>query len=461
MRVLSIRARLTLWYSVILALTFMLLAAVLWFALQHSIRTSVDKNLRSRLETVHHYIDQQMRENEGVHLQQELSDDADVVAGGSLLRFASTTGAWIYRSRVTEAWRLTMPERDTLPREGKASTFIFRGQPIRILSAPLAFGVVQIALPLAGFQDMQKLLAWTVFLGSPLLVFIASAGGYWMSSRALKPVNELVSTARSIRAQNLGDRLPSRGTGDELDRLSDTLNEMLARLESAFTRTTRFTADASHELRTPVAIIRTTAEVTRASPRTPAAHEKVLDVILTQAGRMTQLIDDLLLLARADSETQPAPRELMDAAVVLRATCDEMRVIADASGLQLHAQIPVECTFFGDPDDLRRIVLVLLDNAIKYTKPAGLISVSLEMESSANRRMAVIHVRDTGVGIAQDHLPHIFDRFYRAADDRSRDTGGVGLGLTLARYLAERHDGYIKVISTLGAGSTFSLFWPV
>jgi signal transduction histidine kinase len=437
-----------------------MLVAGIWLALQHSISSTVDQNLRSRLTAVRHYLKQQEHEDGDSNLAQEVAEDVDAVAATSLIRIVSTTGAWIYRSRGTEPWRLTVPSRNTLPPGGRISTILVDSHSIRVLSAPSDIGVVQIGLSLTEFQDMQRLLALTVLLGSPLLLLAASGGGYWLSGRALSPVDGLVTKAQTISAQNLVDRLPSRGTGDELDRLSNTLNGMLARLESAFTKVTRFTADASHELRTPVAIMRTTAEVICANPRTPEQHEKAWDVILTQSDRMSQLIDDLLMLARADSAEHPYQRELMDAAAVVRDTSDEMQVLAEAKSLQLSVHTPPECTMFGDPDDLRRIVLILLDNAIKYTQETGQIVVTLSMGTAMEPQALVLTVGDTGIGIPQEDQVHIFDRFYRAAKDRSRETGGAGLGLTIARYLAERQGGRIQVESTPGTGSTFYVSMP-
>jgi heavy metal sensor kinase len=277
-----------------------------------------------------------------------------------------------------------------------------------------------------------------------------------MSGRALKPVDQIARTARRISGQNLSERLPLRMTGDELDRLSATLNEMLARLEGAFGRITQFTADASHELRTPVAIIRTTAEVTTARPRTPEEHEKAWAQVISQTERTAQLIDGLLLLARADAGWDDLSFEAFDLAETLRAVTAEMEILAEASGLRLTAELPREHPMTGDSDALRRLLLILLDNAIKYTAPGGAVHVDMRLDGSS----AVIQVRDTGAGIAPEDLPHIFDRFYRTARDRSRKTGGAGLGLAIAQWLAARHGGTIQVESTPGSGSTFRLILP-
>jgi signal transduction histidine kinase len=207
--------------------------------------------------------------------------------------------------------------------------------------------------------------------------------------------------------------------------------------------------------------MRMTAEVTCANPRTPEQHEKAWNVILTQSDRMTQLVDDLLMLARADSDEHSSCRELMDAAVIVRDTCDEMRVLAEAKGLHLSVNTPPECAIFGDPEDLRRVILILLDNAIKYTGESGRIVVALSMGAATEQLSMALRITDTGIGIPPEDLPHIFDRFYRAAKDRSRMTGGAGLGLTIARYLVERHGGRVEVESTPGKGSAFWVFLPV
>jgi signal transduction histidine kinase len=289
---------------------------------------------------------------------------------------------------------------------------------------------------------------------------LASAGGYWMSGRALDPVDEIARTMRRIGARNLSERLSLRGTDDELDRLSTVLNQMLGRLESAFQLVTQFTADASHELRTPVGIIRTTGEVIRARQRTPDEHEAAWDQVILQSERMSGLIDDLLVLARADSGGSDLAIEPMDLSAALEAVTDEIRILAECSGLRLSVSIPADCPMTGDPDAIRRLLLVLLDNAIKYTPAGGEIDVRMRTTDSLTRA-AIIEVRDTGPGIESAHLPRIFDRFYRISADRSRRTGGSGLGLSIAQWLASLHGGEILVESVPGTGSTFRVILPL
>lgn len=461
MRKFSIRTRLTLWYAGILAVTFALFAACLWLAVQHSIYRTVDADLRSRLEALKHYISEQEHEGEESDLQRELSEDADAVAATALIRITGDGGGWVYRSQGALSWPDLPALRTNLPPAGRISNVQIRGESFRILSAPARIGVMEIGVPLRQFHDVQRVFTWIVLAASPALLLLASLGGYWMSGRALRPVDDLVQQADRISAQNLKERLPVIGTGDELDRLSQTLNRMLARLESAFRRILAFTADASHELRTPVSIIRTTVEVTRLKPRIPEQLDSAWDAIVKQTDRMKLLLDDLLLLARADADSSVRMGEIIDAGDIVRETCAEMKMVAEAEGLALTLEAPKQCTMVGDADDLRRIVSVLLDNAVKYTPAPGRINVTLEQQGPADSSGSIaIAVRDTGVGISENDLPHIFDRFYRVSKDRSRQSGGAGLGLSIARHLIESRNGSIRVESTPGQGSAFYVVLP-
>jgi signal transduction histidine kinase len=284
-------------------------------------------------------------------------------------------------------------------------------------------------------------------------------GGYWMSRRALAPVERIAQTAGDIEARNLAKRLPLSGIGDELDHLSATLNAMFARLDDAFRRITQFTADASHELRTPAAIIRTTAEVTRRKPRTAAEYEAALDRILAESERTTALIEDLMLLARADSRVEDIAREPVPLAELVREACVSADALARAAGIRLSTYELKDCTAVGDPAALRRALLILVDNAIKYSKPGGSVEVKLDSPSDG-RSTAILEVRDNGIGIGPEDLPHIFERFYRASKDRSRKVEGVGLGLSIAQTIARQHGGELEIESTPGAGTTARLLLP-
>lgn len=460
----SIRFRLASWYALILAVTFAAAGFGVWWAIRSSIHETVDKDLRSRLQAMRAYVQKQAADPESGSVAEELSEDASL--SGTRVRIVGSDGRLIYQSPDTKQWGTLPQDASRLPRAGSVQTIAVNGRPVRVLTAqmqlrPTQAATVQIGEPMDEFYEMLKGFTWTALLASPLVLLLASAGGYWMSRRALEPVDQIARTAEEIGAQNLSERLPLRGTSDELDRLSATLNSMFARLEGAFRQITQFTADASHELRTPVAIIRTTAELTRSKPRTTEEYAKALDGILTESERTSHLIEDLMLLARADAGADGMVREPINVAECLRDACAEVRVLAEYKGVCLEASEPKECTISGDEQAIRRLFLILLDNAIKYTTSGGKIRVNLTVDAAASKSTALVEVRDTGIGIPADDLPHIFERFYRAAKDRSRTTGGAGLGLSIARWIAERHNGEIRAESTPGAGSVFRVRLPL
>jgi heavy metal sensor kinase len=453
----SIRFRLTAWYAAILAVTFAAVGVGVWLAIRDSIDDTVDKDLRFRLQAMRTFLQQQASGSDAP--MDDLLENAALAQAGTRFRIANG-GRWLYRSPGTEGWDAAPPDPAGLPKRGRIVTAVQKGKPIRILSATAPLGVIQIGIPIDEFTEMLNAFTWTALLASPVLLILASAGGYWMSRRALDPVERIARTAGEIEAQNLSERLPIRGTGDELDHLSATLNAMLARLEDSFRRITQFTADASHELRTPVAIIRTTAEVIRRKPRSEREYAEALDRILAESERTTELIEDLMLLARADSNTEDVVLEPVALAELAQSACADARVLAEAGGVILkHGELR-PCTVSGEYRALRRLLLILLDNAIKYSKPGSEVQLQLGLCQRRGRQTALLEVRDNGIGISAADLPHIFERFYRASKDRSRKIEGVGLGLSIARSIALRHGAEIDVESKPGVGSTARVFLP-
>jgi len=454
----SIRFRLSAWYGAILAMTFAAVGIGVWFAIRDSINDTVDKDLRFRLRSMRDFL--RLQSSGGKGSLDELIEHASLAPAGTRFRITDSAGRWLYQSPGTQGWGPAPPDPARLPNRGRVETVTQNGKPVRVLSAAVPPGSIQIGIPIDEFAEMLDGFTWTALLASPVLLILASAGGYWMSRRALAPVEQIARTAGDIEAHNLSERLPLRGTGDELDHLSATLNAMFARLEDSFRRVTQFTADASHELRTPVAIIRTTAEVVRRKPRGEKEYSEALDRILAESERTTELIEDLMLLARADANIEETVLEPLALADLVRAACADARVLAEAAGIQVTAAGIGECMVSGDLRSLRRLVLILLDNAIKYSKPGGEVQVRLDLCRCGDRPMAALEIRDHGIGIAAEDLPHIFERFYRAAKDRSRKIGGVGLGLSIAQSIARRHGGEIQVESAPGTGSTARLLLP-
>jgi heavy metal sensor kinase len=452
----SIRFRLTASYTAVLAFTFALIGVAVWIALEHSIQETADRDLHARLADIRRYVDTFSPEDL-LHLEEEFREESLLSQSIANVRIAGASGQWLFRTPSTERWPAHIGDGENLPAQGRMETIQVGHQRVRVLTAPVKVGIVQVGLAIDEFEEVKSGFLWTIGLGSPVLLLLAAVGGYWVSGRALRPVGEISSLAERISAQDLSARLPVNDADDELDRLSRVLNAMFARLESAFHRMAEFTADASHELRTPVAVIQTTAELMQTRPRTVDEHVQAWSRVRIETERTSLLIADLLTLARSDAGKTGLEFRRMDFPKTVRAAAEEMRVMGEAKGLPLVVDGVDACTILGDAEALRRAVCILLDNAIKFTAPPAEVRVTVSVSGGS----AAVSVKDEGVGIGADDLPMIFERFYRASKDRSRKTGGAGLGLSIARWIVEGHGGEIQVKSTLGKGSMFSILLPL
>jgi heavy metal sensor kinase len=282
-------------------------------------------------------------------------------------------------------------------------------------------------------------------------------GGYWMSRRALAPVDAITLEAKAIGADNLSQRLAVPKTGDELQRLSETLNEMMGRLDQAFQRVTRFTADASHELRTPLALMRTTAELALRGKQPEKEYREALEQILSELERTSQLVENLLLIARADSGGSKLHTSDIDLTQAVREACLQATPLFQAKHIKFESHLPDRpIAVRGDAQALRGLFLILIDNAVKYTPPEGSVTVS----ACETNKTAVVTVADTGIGIPPEDLPRIFERFYRVDKARSREQGGAGLGLSIGRWIVEAHGGTINIESDPGGGTTVHVGLP-
>jgi heavy metal sensor kinase len=318
--------------------------------------------------------------------------------------------------------------------------------------------VAQIAASLDEENETLDAFRSYLLMFAPLLLLGASGGGYRLSRRALAPVDALARTARTISGSNLSSRLEHLQTGDELERLSDTLNQMLGRIESSFLRITEFTADASHELRTPIALIHTEAELALRRSRNEAEYKEALQHILQEAERTAKLLEELLALARADSGREALDLRPIDLLAIWRQSAAKWNQVAALRSLQFEEQLNVQhMPVMGDANALRRVIDILLDNAFKYTSSPG--KVKLLGEEKQGR--AVVSVEDTGIGIALADQSRIFERFYRVDKARSRELGGAGLGLAIAQWIVQLHQGSITVQSELGKGSMFRVEIPL
>jgi heavy metal sensor kinase len=455
MKQLSIRVRLTVWYFAVLVMTFALFGTIAFYAMRKSIDATVNEELRKEAAGVEELIRRILPEGKP-RIGRELAENSELRRGMEFLQVADGQGRWIYRSPLMARYGVALRPR----KAALTSTVKVGRRRLRVLTeneeVSGARFQIQVAVPVGDFEEALADLEWALLLISPFLLILASAGGYWMSRRALKSVDEITNAARNISPYKLSERLKVHNTGDELQRLSETLNGMLGRIEEAFRRITQFTADASHELRTPVALMRTTAEVSLRRPRSNEDYREALTQILGILERTSALIEQLMLLARADSGFELIRHVRLDLVTPFRGACSEARGLATAKQIRFVEDIaasPIEVD--GDAQGLRRLFLILLDNAVKYTPEGGEVRAGLHCADG----FAVAEICDTGVGIESGDLPHIFERFYRA--DKARETGGAGLGLSIGRWIAEAHGGKIDVESEPRRGSVFSIRLPI
>ena len=304
-------------------------------------------------------------------------------------------------------------------------------------------------------RALRELLAVLLTTG-PIALAAALGGGYLLARKALAPVGQMAANAAEITASQLDRRIAASNPDDELGQLARMLNDMIERLERSFSEVRRFTADAAHELRTPLSVMRTMAEVALRSPRSPEQDGRVLEDLLEEIEWLTRLVSQLLFLCREDVGLATGPRQAVCLDEVVREVAGHMQVLADEKAVSLEVHFCGLRTVQGDRDRLRQVLFNLLDNAIKYTPPGGTVSVR---DVSSNDTAQVV-VSDTGIGIAAEHLAHVFERFYRVDPARGTE-GGTGLGLSICRSITEAHQGRLVIESEPGQGTTVTLSLPV
>jgi heavy metal sensor kinase len=356
---------------------------------------------------------------------------------------------------------------ESAEREGRAYSTIpshrdgIRAFASRVSSRGRTFTVI-VAQSLHKQDEELEQARHAFYITVPLALFFASLGGYFLARKSLAPVIAMGATAARIGASNLNERLPVAHRGSELGRLAATFNELLARLDLSFQQQRRFMADASHELRTPVAIVCGESEVALSQTvRSPEEYRESLTILQEEGRRLTRIVEDLFTLARADAGQYHFDIVNFYLDETVTECVRAVRSLAAQHELRLQYQYGAnELPFRGDEGLVRRMILNLLDNAIKYTNAGGYVSVELGQEQQGY----AIRIKDTGPGISQEVQPHIFERFYRADKARSRNGdaggGGAGLGLSIASWIADAHGGSITLEHSDQRGSTFLIYLP-
>lgn len=460
MRRLPIGVRLTVWYVAIFATAQVVFGGLMWVTLRHQLYEIVDDTLEHQAEDLRNFLMAQRSDITLDKWREETGEEYGTEHAGEYLELYDDQGNLIFRSAQMESGKSSKPfPAATL--EGVVVDRKIGEKPVRfrvslipvnghVFQARIGTPIREVRRTLGAFKRYLLMLA-------PLLLAVAAGVGYWLSRRALAPVDRLTQAARLIGGGSLGSRLEVAGTGDELQRLADTLNEMLERIEISFRRITEFTADASHELRTPVSLIRTEAELALRRSRNPEEYRVSLEHILAETERTTRLLDQLLALARTDAGREFLEIREVNLKAVVEQAAEAWGKVVRSKELEFRSELLESAVIVrGDEAALRRVVDILLDNAVKYAKERGTIRLSLR-GGSGN---AVLSVEDDGIGIPVEDQEKIFERFYRVDKARSRSQGGAGLGLAIAHWIVTQHRGTIAVRSAPGNGSSFEVKLP-
>lgn len=463
----GLRAQLTLWHAGLMAFTLLALSGFTYVLLIRVLHSRADAALREYADTTARQI------------------ATSLYAGGSSLapgspRFLSNDlRSWGRYIQVVDPQGYVVEKSDGLNthplpvsadalRRGLSGATTFETvpglgeHPVRIITTPVLMGnrvpyLVQAGTSLEGVEAALQRAGWILLILTPTVLIVALVGGWLLVGRALRRVDDLRRTALEIQGTNLQRRIKHTGADDEIGRLAQAFDQMIARLDRSFQQVRQFSADASHELKTPLTAIRGEAEVVLMGTHTAEEYRETICSILESAERMSQVVESLLLLARADSGQNLIRREPVELGDVLLRAYESLEGMAARQHITVMIEELDDLTVSGDPLWLNQILVNLISNGIKYTPGGGEVTVALRAVDGN----AELTVQDTGIGIAPEHLPHIFDRFYRVDEGRARAAGGTGLGLSITRWAVEAHDGQIDVESEPGHGTQFRVRFPL
>jgi heavy metal sensor kinase len=464
----SLAFRLAVWYGLLLSATFALVATGMYLGLQQYLRSSLSDSLRRRSEQVEEILQGARAGITDEEIADAINTRVAPEFNNRFVRITRQPASLLYRSGQP-ADRSFDPT--TIPRlegpwpAGSAARRVATSAgPVMISATSLSTRSGRYLVELGtSIEPMESVLARLLsLLGMllPVLVALAAGGGYLLVNRALRPVERMSQTAEQISVQNLDQRLPVMRTGDALQQLSLSLNHMLGRLRESVQTSRRFLADASHELRTPLTIIKGELQEMVRDGQCPPELRDRLGSALEEVARLERLVSGLLALSRLDAGDAQREWVDVDLGALASSIVEQMRLVADDSGVQLDASGLRALTVRGDRGRLKQVVVNLLDNAIKFTPRGGTVSLRTEQRPD----VALLEVRDTGIGIPPEALPHVFERFFRADAARTREDGvtdgGAGLGLAIVQSICTAHGAGIEVESVPGLGSCFRLSFP-
>ena len=484
---LNIRIQMMLWYTLVFTILMILAGTLFYLHLQTSLVSNVDTELQQNTQEIAAGIKDEhgsvtVNDTDGVLpglTDPDATQDTSVsnnglgpqeihadINLGPLVRILNGKGESVYTSpafRDLQAPSISINQplygsswQGTIPAKN--------GQTVRLSSTPLihngsVYAIVQVGESLANLGNTLRSVGLELLFIGPFVLIFGFIVSYWLAGYAFAPIKKLTGTARRIEAGDLHERVPVPRANDELQTLALTFNEMIERLEKAFARQRRFVIDASHELRTPVAAIRSMTDVTlaRSTPVEPEVYQGILRDVNTEAERLGHLISDLLILARTDENKIALEREPIHLDLLTVDVAATMELLAAEKNITQELHINKPAPVIGDEVRLIQVLMNLIDNAINYTNSGGRVIVSVDVRDKS----VWLTVSDTGIGIAEEHLEHIFERFYRVDPARSRAADSTGLGLSIVDWIVRAHGGTISVESQVRQGTTFTVKLPL
>lgn len=455
----SIRVRLTLWYTVIVVLTFVCVAWAVEEYVRSTLTDTLDRSVTKEIEWVDARFSKFLERGESWQvIRDEILEHIAYNPMKEYMEIWDSTGRIFYQSSnlVGDTLRHYVRSPDDTVLALKTVKNV-RNMELRLAHQRTSRVLMIVAMPTESIHTpVNHLLRVLAFIG-PIVIIVSVGSGMYLARKSFLKVNQVIDAAQKITADRLHERLPEHNVQDEIGKLVSTLNEMIARLDRSFYDIKQFTADASHELRTPLSVIRTQLESALESKVGGRDLKKIIADCLDETIHMTAIIENLLLLTKADRGQEMVMKERVDLRELVRQVHEDSVILASHKSINVVLSRLDPVTVVGNEQRLRQMLLNLIDNAIKYTQKRGEISLRLEALNS----LAQITVVDNGLGIPASEIPQIFNRFYRVDKARTRETGGVGLGLSIAKLIAEAHGGTISVESELNKGSAFSITLPI
>lgn len=465
----TIKFKMTLWYVAILGIILSCFSLFLYLTLADSLYKGLDNKIRTMAEIVASSTRSPFGAGTSMaDLDQIMTERFGIRPLGRFIQILDESGRIGEKSTNLRDVQIPISVQTMKAASKGVITFetvqVMEKYPLRVVTMPIMenermVGIVQVGSSLEGVEEAMDQLLLILLIAVPAALLIASAGGLFLANQALRPVDAITRIARRIGSGDLSQRIRIKRVNDELGRLASTFNEMIAKLEKSFHQVKRFTADASHELKTPLTILRGEVEVGLKKKRGLKEYQRILASNLEEINRMSRIVEDLLTLSRADMGELIMEREEIELSALAREVWEDLQLLAKKKRIQLKFMDNGFTRVEGDSLFLRQLILNITENGLKYTRAGG--EVAVRVKGDRDQGVVRLLVADTGVGIPQKDLKRIFDRFYRVDGARSRETGGTGLGLSICQWIAQAHEGRIAVESKVGKGSTFTVTLPM